>query len=41
MNVVQEKADKLNAILKVQIQADDYQSKVKSTLEDYRKKDLI
>ena len=38
MNVVQEKADKLNAILKVQIQADDYQSKVKSTLEDYRKK---
>ena len=38
MNVVQEKADKLNAILKVQIQADDYQSKVKSILEDYRKK---
>ena len=38
MNVVQEKVDKLNAILKVQIQADDYQSKVKSTLEDYRKK---
>ena len=38
MNVVQEKVDKLNAILKVQIKADDYQSKVKSTLEDYRKK---
>lgn len=38
MNVVQEKVDKLNAILKVQIKSDDYQSKVKSTLEDYRKK---
>ena len=41
MNVVQEKVDKLNAILKVQIKADDYQSKVKSTLEDYRKKEKV
>ena len=38
MNVVQEKVDKLNAILKVQIQADDYQSKVKSTLEIIEKR---
>jgi trigger factor len=37
MNVVQEKVDKLNAILKVQINSDDYQSKVKTTLEKYRK----
>mgnify|MGYP001167034465 CR=1 FL=1 len=37
MNVVQEKVDKLNAILKVQINSDDYQSKVKNTLEKYRK----
>ena len=37
MNVVQEKVDKLNAILKVQISSEDYQSKVKTTLEKYRK----
>ena len=37
MNVVQEKVGKLNAILKVEIKSEDYQSKVKSTLEKYRK----
>jgi len=37
MNVVQEKVSKLNAILKVEIKSEDYQSKVKSTLEKYRK----
>ena len=37
MNVVQEKVNKLNAILKVEIKSEDYQSKVKSTLEKYRK----
>ena len=37
MNVVQEKVDKLNAILKVQINSDDYQSNVKTALEKYRK----
>ena len=31
------KVDKLNAILKVQISSEDYQSKVKTTLEKYRK----
>lgn len=37
MNIVQEKVDKLNAILKVEIKSEDYQTKVKSTLEKYRK----
>jgi len=37
MNVVQEKVNKLNAILKVEIKLEDYQSKVKKTLEKYRK----
>jgi trigger factor len=37
MNVVKEKVNKLNAILKVEIKLEDYQSKVKSTLEKYRK----
>ena len=37
MNVVQEKVNKLNAILKVEIKSEDYQSKVKKTLEKYRK----
>tara|TARA_Y100001978_G_C23666303_1_gene421393 strand:+ start:148 stop:1506 length:1359 start_codon:yes stop_codon:yes gene_type:complete len=37
MNVVQEKVNKLNAILKVEIKSEDYQAKVKSTLEKYRK----
>ena len=37
MNVVKEKVNKLNAILKVEIKSEDYQSKVKSTLEKYRK----
>lgn len=37
MNVVQEKVNKLNAILKVEIKSEDYQSKVKTTLEKYRK----
>jgi len=37
MNVVQENIDKLSAILKVEIKSEDYQSKVKTTLEKYRK----
>lgn len=37
MNVVQENVDKLSAILKVEIKSKDYQSKVKTTLEKYRK----
>jgi len=37
MNVVQENVDKLSAILKVEIKSEDYQSKVKTTLEKYRK----
>ena len=37
MNVVKESVDKLNAILKVEIKSEDYQSKVKSALEKYRK----
>jgi len=37
MNVVQENIDKLSAVLKVEIKSEDYQSKVKTTLEKYRK----
>lgn len=38
MNIVCENVDSLNAILKVQVSADDYKSKYDSTLTDYRKK---
>ena len=37
MNIVQEKIDALNAVLKVQIKPEDYQSKVKDALRKYSK----
>ena len=37
MNVVEEKIDDLNAVLRVQISPEDYAEKVESTLKDYRK----
>jgi trigger factor len=37
MNVIREDVDTLNAILKVKIAPEDYQSKVKASLEKYRK----
>jgi trigger factor len=37
MNVVEEKVDALNAILRVQIKQEDYAQKVETTLKDYRK----
>ena len=38
MNITRENKDALNAILKVDIVADDYQAKVSELLTDYRKK---
>ncbi len=37
MNILREDVDALNAVLKVQISQEDYQSKVKNELEKYRK----
>jgi len=37
MNILREDVDALNAVLRVQISPDDYQSNVKNTLEKYRK----
>ena len=37
MNVVEEKIDNLNAVLRVQISPEDYAEKVEKTLKDYRK----
>ena len=37
MKVLQQSVDKLNAILKVEIKPEDYQNKVKASLEKYRK----
>lgn len=37
MNVIRQDVDALNAVLKVQIAPEDYQTKVKSTLDKYRK----
>ncbi len=37
MNILREDVDALNAVLKVQISPEDYQSKVKTELEKYRK----
>lgn len=37
MNVFRENSDALNAVLTVKINPDDYQNKVKSALEKYRK----
>lgn len=38
MNVVEEKIDDLNAILRVSVSPSDYSEKVEKTLNDYRKK---
>ena len=38
MNIIKENVDALNAVVKVDIVADDYQSKVDQILVDYRKK---
>ncbi|MDG1503766.1 MAG: trigger factor family protein, partial [Flavicella sp.] len=38
MNITKESIDALNAVVKVAITADDYQSKVEGILQDYRKK---
>ncbi|MBL6658151.1 MAG: trigger factor [Flavobacteriales bacterium] len=37
MDIIQEKIDDLNAILKVEVKADDYQSKVEEVIVNYRK----
>ena len=37
MNVVEEKIDDLNAVLRVKITPEDYAEKVDQTLKDYRK----
>ena len=38
MNITKENIDALNAVVKIDIVAEDYQAKVNSLLEDYRKK---
>ncbi len=38
MNITKENVDALNAVVKVDIVADDYQAKVTEVLTDYRKK---
>lgn len=38
MNITQEKIDNLNALLKVEVSAQDYQPKVEKILKDYQKK---
>ena len=38
MNITRENVDALNAVVKVDIVAEDYQSKVTKVLQDYRKK---
>ena len=38
MNITKENIDTLNAVVKVEISADDYQNKVTEILNDYRKK---
>lgn len=37
MNIIREDVDALNAVLKVQVAPEDYQSKVQATLDKYRK----
>jgi trigger factor len=37
MNVVREDVDKLNAVLRIEVSPEDYQSSVKETLDKYRK----
>ena len=38
MNITKENVDALNAVIKIDIVADDYQAKVTEKLTDYRKK---
>ena len=38
MNIVKEKVDELNAVLKIQVTKDDYSQKVEDVISDYRKK---
>ncbi|MFO7851693.1 MAG: trigger factor [Bacteroidota bacterium] len=38
MNITRENIDELNAVLKVQVEKDDYQEKVDEVLKDYKKK---
>ncbi len=38
MNITKEQADQLNAVIRVEVQKDDYQSRVDEVLDDYRKK---
>ena len=38
MNITKENIDALNAVVKIDITQDDYQSKVSEILQDYRKK---
>ena len=38
MNITKENIDALNAVVKIDITQDDYQSKVTEILQDYRKK---
>jgi len=41
MNITKENVDALNAVVKVDIVAEDYQTKVTEVLQDYRKKEDI
>jgi trigger factor len=41
MNITKENIDALNAVVKVDIVAEDYQAKVEGILQDYRKKSNI
>ena len=38
MNITKENVDALNAVVKVDITAEDYKTKVEDILKDYRKK---
>ncbi len=38
MNITRENVDELNAVLKIEINADDYETKVKNVLKDHQKK---
>ena len=37
MNITRENIDELNAVVKVEIEKDDYNPKVEKVLKDYRK----
>jgi len=38
MNITQEKIDELNAVLKVEVSAEDYQTKVEKILKEHKRK---